>query len=143
MAEMIFRHRIAGALKISVSSAGTNAWPGTMASTGAQHALAQWKMDLSSHRSQSLTRELVDEADLIVVMTSAHRETICRQYPEKKEVVHLLHSFRTSEEEQDVADPFGLSDAAYRKTRDEIDSSISDLILTLREQGWGENSGSA
>ncbi len=138
MAEYIFRHRVAGALDYTTSSAGISAWPGSPASSGSTNALAQWDIDLSQHKSKPLTPEQVDEADLIVVMTSAHRDSVRSHYPDKSEHVRLLHSFGTTEQKQDVNDPFGLSDAAYRKTRDEIDQAIADLILYIREQKTGK-----
>ncbi len=131
MAECILRHRLGGKKDISIQSAGVHAVDGTAASENAVKVLREWDMDLSPHRSRRLTDGLVMEADLILVMTEAHKSEVLRQWPEAGEKVRLLCSFGTQGESRDIPDPIGLSLDAYRRIRDEIDSAISDLILYL------------
>jgi protein-tyrosine phosphatase len=137
MAEYLLRHRCAGKLQLTVRSAGTAAWPGAPSSPAALTVMKELDIDLTQHRSQTLSAELIDESDLIVVMTTAHRDAVCNQFPAADEKTHLLHSFGTANRERDVADPYGLSVAAYRKTRDEIDSALSDLIIHINEMQTG------
>src|SRR3989442_3835410 len=49
---------------IEVSSAGTGAWDGAPVSEGAYLVGLGRGLDLSGHRAQLVTREMVDEADL-------------------------------------------------------------------------------
>jgi len=132
MAEALFRHRIGADAEWTAVSAGTYASAGSPASTYAIKALRELHIDIRRHRSQPLTAELVDDAGLIVVMTSAHRAFILQNFPEIEKKVYLLNSFGTSKVPADVTDPFGGSLNVYQQTRDEIDRAISDLILYLR-----------
>ena len=69
MAEVLFAHLAPDA---EVSSAGTMDWSGQPAHEYAIAAMAERGLDLSAHRSRRLSEYLVDESDLIVVMTRNH-----------------------------------------------------------------------
>lgn len=69
MAEVLFAHMAPDA---EVSSAGTMDWSGQPAHEYAIAAMAERGLDLSAHRSRRLSEYLVDESDLIVVMTRNH-----------------------------------------------------------------------
>ena len=69
MAEALFAHLAPDA---EVSSAGTMDWSGQPAHEYAVAAMAERGLDLSAHRSRRLSEYLVDESDLIVVMTRNH-----------------------------------------------------------------------
>ncbi|MYG73474.1 MAG: hypothetical protein F4197_13495 [Acidimicrobiia bacterium] len=66
MAEVLFAHL---APEVEVGSAGTMDWSGQPAHEYAVAAMAERGLDLSAHRSRRLSEYLVDESDLIVVMT--------------------------------------------------------------------------
>ncbi|MDD2237366.1 MAG: hypothetical protein PHG65_09205, partial [Kiritimatiellae bacterium] len=91
--------------------------------------------DLTVHRSRFLTPEKIDDADLIVVMTSAHRDAVCRLFPKARNRVRLLHAFGVADTAKDVTDPFGQSETRYRQIRDELDEAITDMALFLKNQG--------
>ena len=98
----------------------------------AEKAMMELDLDLSGHHSKPLTPELVNRADLIVAMTEGHRFHILQEFPEVGNKVCLIKSFGTSKVPADISDPFGGSLNIYRKTRDEIDRALSDLILFIR-----------
>ena len=89
-------------------------------------------IDLSGHRSQPLTAELLASADMIVVMTAEHRYHLLEVFPEVGNRVFLIKSFGTSKVPADVSDPYGGSLNTYKRIRDEIDRALSDLILFIR-----------
>jgi len=132
MAEALFRHRIGKNSGWEAASAGTFATVGHEASDNAVLALKELKIDLSDHRSQPLTAELVESADMIVAMTASHRHHILDHFPSVGNRVFLIKSFGTSKVPADVSDPFGGSLDTYRRIRDEIDRALSDLILFIR-----------
>jgi len=133
MAEYLMRHRLGPASTWAVQSAGVAVWSRNTASYEGIVALKDMNIDMTSHVSQPLTIELVDDSDLIVVMTSAHREEVLQRFGEAKEKVFTLHRFGTVDQTKDVADPIGKSVQVYRNTRDEIDSAIADLILYMKD----------
>lgn len=134
MAEALFLARIAGKLPWEAASAGIFAASGAPATQPAQQALAELNIPLKAHRSQPLTAQLVQQSDLIVVMSAEHRFSILQNFPKVANKVCLIKSFGTSKVPADISDPFGGSLEIYRRVRDEIDHAISDLILYLRSQ---------
>ena len=134
MAEALVRHRLGPDSRWVVKSAGVASPHGMPASEEAVQALAEWKLDLAGHRSQMLSRRLVEEAALIVVMTAAHGQAVVSQFPEARGKVRMLTSFGTARQPEGILDPIGMSLDVYRRTRDRIDSAVADLVLYLREQ---------
>ena len=115
-------------------SAGVAAREGGAAAPEAVEVMQEMEVDISTHRSRMLSRELVEEADLILAMTEGHLRVINQRFPEAKEKVQLLNSFGPGPA-ADVADPFGLSADAYRHTRDELVQALGDFLLHLAERG--------
>jgi len=76
-------------------------------------------LDLSSHRSQGLSFEQVDEADIILVMEEAHRAILTERFPECRGRVHLLSEFhpsvRAAAAAPDIFDPIGMPLTDYRR----------------------------
>jgi len=132
MAEVLFRHRIGSGAGWNAASAGIYAGAGSPASGHAIEALHELELDLHDHQSQPLSAELVNTSELIVTMTAGHRFHILQNFPEVGNRVFLLKSFGTSKVPSDISDPFGGSLDVYRKTRDEIDRALSDLVLSIR-----------
>lgn len=132
MAEALFRLRIGAGGEWDATSAGIYAAQGCPASSQAIEAMSELGVDIGNHRSKPLTGELVASSDLIVAMTSGHRFHIMEAFPEVGNRVCLINSFGTSKVPADVSDPFGGSLNTYKRTRDEIDRALSDLILFIR-----------
>ena len=127
MAEYLLRHRLPRGSEWAVCSAGTSTGFGMPASLFAATALDEERIDLSPHQSRPLTRELVDAASLIVVMTSRHRDFIKATYPDAAEKIFMLKSFDPIGG-GDVDDPIGLTLETYRQIRDEIDRALPGLM---------------
>lgn len=131
MAEALFRLRAGNKNAWNVQSAGLSATSGTPASLEARIVSSELGADLSHHRSQLLTAEIVDQADLILVMTESHREYLRNTFSEVGHRVYLINELGTSKV-HDICDPFGGSLEIYKQTRDEIERAILELILFLR-----------
>jgi len=116
-----------------MSSAGTAAFDGMRAATNAVKVLAELGIDISNHRARLLTKEMVDEADLVVVMAEGHREEILDLAPGSAGKVILLGELDNKRETPDIADPIGGDEEAYRKTRDEIAALVPRLIDYFNE----------
>jgi len=132
MAEALFHHRMDDNAQWDATSVGLYAGMGSPASDHAIEVMRELEIDLTQHRSKPLTSELVNSADLIVAMTAGHRFQILQDFPSVGNKVCLIKSFGTSKVPADITDPFGGSLNMYKKTRDEIDRALSDLILFIR-----------
>jgi protein-tyrosine phosphatase len=119
--------RVAGlADQVTIRSAGTHAAAGAAASRHALDLLAERWLDLSSHAASPLTSQMIDQADLVLVMEEAHRQQIRRRSPAALPRVMRLHEL--AGEESDLADPYGGEREEYVATLARIDSVL--------ERGW-------
>jgi protein-tyrosine phosphatase len=129
MAEALLREALAakGITQVNVSSAGTGAWDGAPASEGAYLIGLEHGLDLSGHRARMLTREMVKEADLILVMSGHHLARVAELGGEHK--VHLLGGYSGREPDRtEVSDPFGAEIASYRATFAELQELIGGVV---------------
>ncbi|PYO98327.1 MAG: hypothetical protein DMD61_10145 [Gemmatimonadetes bacterium] len=112
---------------ITVSSAGTGAWDGAPVSEGAYLVGLERGLDLSSHRARLLTRELVEEADLILTMARHHRARVDELGGEGR--VFVLGEYAGREgSEVEVSDPFGGDLDVYRDTCSELEALLQAAV---------------
>lgn len=109
-----------------VESAGLAAY-GEPASPGAAAVLAEWGLDLGGHRSRQVDAALCRGADLVAVMTPAHKQRLCLLGADPAKITVL------GEEEGGIPDPFGGDLAVYRAARDAIERAIRALPLPKQE----------
>ena len=108
---------------IDVASAGTSAWEGAPASDGALLVGIEHGVDLGSHRSQLLSRELVAKYDLILAMGPHHLERVEALGGEGK--AYTLIGFAShGRSDRAISDPIGAELAVYRQTYVELEREI-------------------
>jgi protein-tyrosine-phosphatase len=134
MAEYMMRRFLPPGSGWEVTSAGTLAAYGIPASPEAVRVLQENGTDLRGHLSRPLTRERVDAADVVVVMTAAHRDQLLLGFPDAREKIFLLRSFDPGSGDcPDVMDPFGMPLEDYREAYDVIARALPELAVFLRE----------
>lgn len=129
IAEALLREALVsrGVDQVTVASAGTGAWDGAPASEGAYLVGLERGTDLSGHRAQLLTRDLVKSADLILTMSGHHRARVAELGGEDK--VHLLVEYVGRDDGKgEISDPFGSDLASYRTTYDELQEMIAGVV---------------
>lgn len=129
MAEAIARRLIheSGRTDIEVESAGSQAWDRSPASDEALLVGVERNLDLSGHRARRLTPEIVSNADLVLVMSSAHMEQVREMDPNAN--VHLLAGYGVSGPAgHSIADPFGGNLNDYRATADELEHELKEIL---------------
>ncbi len=126
LAEALLRRALVerGLEDITVDSAGTGAWDGAPASEGAYLVALERGLDLSSHRARLLTREIVEDTDLIFTMARHHRARVHELGGEGR--VYVLGEYAGREgDEAEVGDPFGGDLEVYRDTCAELETLIA------------------
>ena len=122
---------------VDVVSAGTNAWDGAPASDGALLVGMERGLDLSTHRAQMLTRELVRDSELVLAMGPHHLERIEALGGGSRAL--LLTDFASrGASSRPVNDPIGGELDVYRATADELEQEIRrvlDRITAERSSG--------
>lgn len=122
---------------VEIASAGTSAWDGAPASDGALLVGLERKLDLNGHRARQVTRELVDESDLILAMGPHHVERIQALGGEGK--IHLLNDYaERSTEGRAIVDPFGGGLEIYRSTADELERAVALVFDRLASERASE-----
>jgi protein-tyrosine-phosphatase len=128
-ASLLERALQARGLEVQVSSAGTGACEGAYL-VGLERGL-----DLSGHRARLLTRELVEQADLILTMARHHRARVDELGGEGKVFVLGEYSGRGGDE---VSDPFGGDLGVYRDTCQELEAlaaAVADRLAAESKSG--------
>jgi protein-tyrosine-phosphatase len=119
---------------VTVTSAGTGAWDGAPASEGAYLVGLERGLDLSGHRARLLTRELVEQADLILTMARHHRARVDELGGEGR--VFVLGEYAGREgNDAEVSDPFGGDLDVYRDTCAELDALVAAVVERLATEG--------
>ena len=119
---------------VEVTSAGTGAWDGAPASEGAYLVGLERGLDLSGHRARLLTRELVEQADMILTMARHHRARVDELGGEGR--VFVLGEYAGLEgDEAEVSDPFGGDLDVYRKTCVELEALVGNTAERLATEG--------
>lgn len=119
-----------GLSDLEIGSAGTAAAEGQPASDGAVLVALERQLDLTGHRARQLTPELVDAADLILVMGPHHLERVEALGGAGK--AHLLTAYSSrGAESRSVSDPFGGDLEVYRVTVEELDGEIRRAVDRL------------
>jgi len=110
---------------VYIDSAGTMGYNGGTASDEAVAVMARRGIELSAHESRPLTLELVQSADHVFVMTRSHRETAVDLLPSAADRIELLLG------DEDLADPFGGSEATYVRCAEAIDAALPKRLERL------------
>lgn len=130
MAEALLRH-YAGE-SVEVRSAGIFALDGSPATPETVTVLQEKGITLE-HQAKSVNEELLLWADLILTMTTSHKDTLKRQFPSFSDKIFTLKEYTASSGQEkasslNIEDPFGGDLEVYRKTVEEIEAEIKKMI---------------
>ncbi len=132
MAESIFRKMLsqAGKKNIRLASAGTAAPEGMKPPAAVEEVMREEGIDVSAHRALPLTADLIEEANLILVMEKYHRRRILETSPEASGKIFLLGEFNPNPARTtaDIPDPIGKPLPTYQKVFQEIKGCLQELI---------------
>lgn len=132
MAEAILKEiAVERALDIEVDSAGVFATQGQAPSLNAIKTVDN--AYIKNHQSKMLTGELIDWAELVLVMTKSHLNMLYKTYPRAKSKIHLLLAY-TEYEDKDVEDPFGGPIEEYERVKIQLEDAIFALLDKIYEE---------
>ena len=113
---------------MTVESAGLGAlvdWPAS------EHAVALMEergIDIAQHRARQLTPELVNNADLVLVMESGHKKAIESEDATVRGKVHRLGEWQ----DKDIDDPYQQPKEVFAEVLDDIESGVADWVKRLK-----------
>lgn len=109
-----------------IASAGVSAFGDDPMTPEAREALRGFGINAGPHRSQALTKSLVENADVIYAMTNAHAKRVVELIPDAKDKVQLLDPTG-----RDIADPIGGTLADYRASAETIAKLVEQRLAEL------------
>lgn len=131
LAEYLLKHKGNG--QFDVQSAGVAAYDGGQASPHVEELLLE-KGIKQNHRSQSVSKDLMEWADLVLTMTQGHKQTLQQHYPASLDKLFTLKEYVTPEVfPGDIMDPYGGSIEIYRETMSELEELIELFIKKENE----------
>lgn len=117
---------------LKIVSAGVAARDGEPVSENSVIALRKVGIDISGHRSQPLTQEMLDEAVAVICMTESHRAMIQLQTDPQARHVYLFREFMPQNADKEIPDPYGGPLRIYEQCRDEMVEAIPSLLEFLK-----------
>lgn len=130
MAEAILKSK--SLPNVHVKSAGIYALEGGGMSENARVVLMNENIQ-HEHVSKQIDEQDIDWADVILTMTSAHKEILIRAYNQARDKTYTLKEYVTPYSGQDVFDPFGGDISTYKQTYQELKRLIEQFELKYRE----------
>lgn len=121
--------------KVAVSSCGTTTHFEDTVQPNAVEAGKKMGVDLAGYKSRQFTLDAAKFFDIIIGMTTGHRDIICARFPELKEKVFALYEFTTGEKDcKSVQDPFGCDLDTYEKVALELNEQIKLMLPKIKEK---------
>ncbi len=115
LAERLLQHALGRPEEsgIRVTSAGTSAPPGNLAAPQMAAIGKSWGVDLSDHVARELDFDMIETADLILVMEPYHAQIIQANFLIDPDKIRL---FGELVGESEISDPYGLTEIHFQTT---------------------------
>jgi protein-tyrosine-phosphatase len=127
-----------GMSDIHVSSAGTMAgmlWGPTQETI---EVMKKRGIDVSEYKSRPINKELIEQADIILVMTGGHKKDILKTDSSAENKTKLLKEFHDLPEDSlDIVDPIGQNIDFYQKCLEEIEKCLFGFVKWLKTRDEG------
>ncbi len=130
MAEGLLKHALNARAKnqnYQVSSAGLGALVGYPPDKNSCSLLLSKNIDISEYKARQLTKEMIRQADLILVMELSHKNAIEDIEPSAKGKVFRLGHW----DDFEIPDPFQKSISAFENALSLIERGISDWMQKI------------
>ena len=115
----------------TVSSAGTWAGVGNVASSCSRILMAEQGFDISSHRSQPVTDLLLQQADLVLCMETGHVKRLQSTFPAYKNKLFTLKQMVGKR--GSVRDPYGGTRRDYERMVAEVSQLIEQGLPRIKQ----------
>ena len=116
-----------------VLSAGMSAMDGFMPTNEAVEVMSENDIDISFYRTKPFSKAFEQSADIILVMSGAHKGLILNMMPEAKDKVFLYNEFAGIKGgNEDIEDPIGQPLSTYRVVRDCIKQATKAIVKRIR-----------
>lgn len=119
---------------ISILSGGYSQESGRYAPAMAVKMAKRWSVDLSTHRSQRVTEDLVRQADVVFVFDYHNYRRVVKDYRFARDCIHFIGAF-CPEDPLFIRDPWEQDMDCFESTYDQIARSLHEAALHLTIHG--------
>ncbi len=129
----------AGIDDVTVDSGGYAGRGGRPSPENAVTVAAEHGVDLSPHRSQETTDELLSEADVAFIMDIRNYRYYTEEFPQHTDTLYLLGAASTRgpanrDGDDEIVDPNREGEETYRVVYGEVTTAVDDFVRTLDER---------
>ena len=136
MAEKMLKKRVEEEkLDIEVYSCGVSAQDGDWPTFTSIEVCKDYDVDLSTHRATNILNSNIEEMDLVLCATEAHKDAVIDIYPDLVGKVFTMKEYvGNTENGLNISDPWGYDADVYWKCAREIEDIIEKIIKKESEQ---------
>lgn len=117
---------------INVYSCGLFAENGDYPTNQAIKVMREKGIDLSLHRATNIRNSNIEDMDIILCATVAHKNHVINMYPELKEKVYTIKEYVGYDKSNlDINDPWGFSEQVYERCLKEIEECLNKIIKKI------------
>ena len=120
-------------LNFGTESAGVSASEGRTMDENARAALEELGIPAENHRSKQVSETLLEEADLVLVMSPRHLRELRHRFGELSRNAHVLTEYATGPSGSSVPDPHGHTMPAYRASARQLLECVEGVVGCLEE----------
>ena len=133
MAEGLLKKMLKEKGGVRILSAGIKHGPFKNPTKEAIEAMRAFNLNISTHQTTSLSKEVIEEANLILVMSEEHRRFILDVELGAEGKVFLLKEFAGYKKDLHIRDPFRLPYRVYQKVAGEIKEALERALPRILE----------
>jgi protein-tyrosine phosphatase len=128
MAEALLKRDMRGNDEFTVESAGLGALVGHPASEHSVELMRELGLDISGHRARQIHPDMVQAADLVLVMEAGHKRAIDDADPTARGKIQRLGEWQ----DKDILDPYRRPRAAYEVALEDIQAGVASWVERLK-----------
>lgn len=133
MAEAIF-NKLCSIEGVLAFSAGLSVVPESITSKNSALLVKEnLDIDLTSRKAVQLNEKMIEEAEIVLTMTSYMADVIKNKFKEHRSKVYSLNEYISVD--KDITDPYGGDISIYTNTFNDLKESIEFLIKKLQDKG--------
>ena len=114
---------------IQVYSCGVFAENGDISTKEAIETMKEYGIDLKKHKATNIRNSNIEDMDVILCATTAHKNNVLNLYPNLKGKVFTMKEYAGYDNNNlDIKDPWGYGIDVYKKCAKEIEECIDKYI---------------
>ena len=121
-AEAVLKEHTSG---VSIGSAGLSAMVDYEADATGQKVARDRGIDMSRHKAKQVTRSMIGQSDLILVMDDEHLSRMHRKYPDARGKCFKLGKLKGN---KNIVDPYLKSQSFFKLVFNEIDDAVKTWL---------------